>query len=251
MNKILSIPCLLLLSSFSQADALGIRADVGLWQPDYDGNFDTVTTNLENLGHGDENNAFFHLYIEHPVPLIPNGRISFANITSNKTQTPSQLSDSPLTIDSTVPLTDLSITTNFDLTYVDLTAYYEILDNWINLDLGLSVRQFDGKIEGSATLGSDTVEAETLELDDAIPMAYALLEIDLPFTGWSAGVEGNITDYDDYSIDDVTLKVRYLFDSVLDVGIEAGYRRYNVDISKGTGVNLELEGPFAALAFHF
>lgn len=242
MKNLLIACSLIILSPLAHADFWGVKADVGIWQPDYDGDFEATQNNLKAFSHGSESNAFFHISIEHPVPFIPNFRLGYSDINSHKTITLNDLIEDTDIVD--LPTT--SLTTDIDLTHIDATAYYEFLDNWVNLDLGISLRQLDG------TIGISSVNlSESITLDEVLPMAYILAEVELPFTGWSVGAEGSFTEFEDYGINDYTLKVRYLLDSVLDVGFEAGYRVLQVDISKSFGADIKLAGPFVALAFHF
>lgn len=257
MKNVLATCSMLIISPLALADFWGVKADAGIWRPDYSGgiasnNFNGSNIRLSELGYGSESNSFFHIAIEHPMPLIPNFRVSYTNINSEKTR---NLNDFLGEENALVDLSDISTSTNIDLTHLDITAYYEILDNWINFDIGLSLRQFNGGISANVFIANEPVLDTTsrANLDDILPMVYVLAEAELPFTGWSLGIEGNFTSFEDYKINDYTLSLRYLFDSLVDVGFELGYRVLNVDINKNAfGIaNIELAGPYAALAFHF
>lgn len=221
--------CSAFLSPALLADVIGVKGDSGLWRADFGGELGGVSAST--LGFSDEDGQFFHLYVEHPIPLVPNARLSYTDISAERSETLAnqQLAQSRI-----------------DLSHVDATAYYELLDNWVNLDLGLSVRLFDGAIAFDSVAGD-----QKIELDDGIPMGYLLAEAELPFTGWSAGAELNYTEYDDYTISDYTVKLRYLFDAVLDVGFEVGYREFTLDLDKGFGADTDLSGPYAAFAAQF
>ncbi|MDO3386448.1 TIGR04219 family outer membrane beta-barrel protein [Gilvimarinus sp. SDUM040013] len=219
----------LMFTHATQADAIGVKGDAGIWRSDYSG--DISQFDVSDLGFSEEDNQYFHLYVEHPIPLIPNARLSYADINSSTTFSTAGI--------------DLA-QARIDLSHVDATAYYELLDNWVNIDAGISLRKFDGKVNVDA----GATDAN-LNLDDVLPMGYLLVEAELPFTGWSAGIEVNYTEFDDYTISDNTVKARYLFDSLINVGFEVGYRQLEVDLSKGFGIDLKLTGPFAGLALHF
>lgn len=230
--KIGALTSALFFSQMTLADVIGVKGEAGIWRADYSG--DMGSYGVGELGFNDEDGQYVHLYAEHPVPFIPNARISYADISSNKTWRLGDIDGGTATI---------------DLTHIDATAYYELLDNWINIDAGLSLRKFEGRASVSSPLGGLTTGS--VNIDDVIPLGYLLVEADLPFTGWSAGIEVNYTEFDDYFISDNTIKLRYLFDALLDVGFEIGYRQFDFDLSKGFGVDLDLSGPFAGFAFHF
>ncbi|UTF60993.1 TIGR04219 family outer membrane beta-barrel protein [Gilvimarinus sp. DA14] len=229
MKKFATLVALTALTPFSFADVLAIKADAGLWRTDYDGELGGIPTS--DLGYSDENSRFFHIAFEHPIPLVPNARLAYTDINAGRSiyWEDAQLIDSKI-----------------DLSHIDATAYYEILDNWVNIDLGISLRKFDGKISANI-LDSDN----RISVDDVIPMGYALFEAELPFTGWSAGAELNLTDFDDYKISDYTLKLKYLFDAVVDLGFEAGYRNFSLTLDKSYGADLDLTGPYASLVMEF
>lgn len=229
MKKLASIIALTTLAPFSFADVLAIKADAGLWRTDYDGDLGGIATS--DLGFTDENSRFFHIAFEHPIPLIPNARLAYTDINAGR----SISWNDERVVDSTI-----------DLSHIDATAYYEILDNWVNIDLGISLRKFDGKISANL-LETDN----SISVDDVIPMGYALFEAELPFTGWSAGAELNLTDFDDYKVSDYTLKVKYLFDAVLDLGFEGGYRSFSLTLDKSYGADLDLTGPYASFVLEF
>lgn len=213
----------------TMADVLAIKGDLGVWRTDFDGT--AGDSHLSDLGFSDENSQYFHLYAEHPVPLIPNFRLAYADITSTQS-----LSTAGAGL----------YTAKMDFSHIDATAYYELLDNWVNLDAGISIRTFDGGVSFDSLITS-----EKLTIDEFIPMLYLLGEVDLPFTGWSVGLEVNYTEFDDYRISDTTAKVRYLFEAVLDLGFEAGIRQFTLDLDKSFGVDVDLNGPYLGLVAQF
>ena len=106
-----------------------------------------------------------------------------------------------------------------DLTHTDVTLYYEILDNWVNLDVGLTGRVFD---DGVSITDETTGLTGELDIDYVIPLVYAQARFDLPLSGLSVGVEGNAVQYDDDTLYDARLNLSYTF--AFGLGIEGGYR---------------------------
>ena len=249
MKKItLAATLALLATPVVQADTIfGVYAGAGVWQSDYTGDVgsDDLNTSLKDLGFKEKDSNFYYIALEHPVPVIPNILLKHTSLTSKQTSTLSRTFE----IDGTVYLVGERITSDFDLTHTDATLYYEVLDNWANLDIGITARIFDGYIRAESALLN---KPEKVTVDDTLPMLYAKVQFDLPFTGLSAGAEGNYVSYKDDKVSDYSVKVSYLFDSAFDVGVEVGYRQLSVTVDDDeVNATVKLKGPYAAAIFHF
>jgi len=244
MKKFPLVLALSCLAPLAQADRVfGLYAGAGSWLADYDGKAGEPAITLNELGVKEHYNNYFYVAIEHPVPFLPNIRLTQTNITSSQTGTVTK----SFTIGDTTYAANESVKSSFDLSHRDLTFYYQLLDNWINFDLGVTARQFDGYVHTESTSST-----EKLDIDLTAPMLYGKAQFDLPFTGLSAGIEGNYTRYQDNSLSDYTAKLIYLFDSAVDVGVEVGYRKMSIKISDNDlEADMTLKGPYAALLFHF
>lgn len=225
----------------------GVYAGAYSWKADYSGDINDTdadqTADLEDeLGLSDESNSVFYIAIEHPVPVLPNVRVQHTALDSS--------SNGRLTSDFTFDDVDFTaseaIQTDLDFTHTDLTLYYEVLDNWVNLDLGLTARVFDGeiRIEGAG-------EVAQVDIDATIPMLYVATQFDLPLTGLSAGVGGNAIGYSGSTLLDLNGYVQYEFPFGL--GLRGGYRTFTLDLDDVDDIdsNLTLDGYYAALTFHF
>jgi outer membrane protein len=233
-------------AAVTHADTIfGVYAGVGSWESDYSGKAGDPSVTLKELGVDKSSNTFFYLAIEHPVPIVPNLRVSVVDIASEQTASITRT----FTIDGTKFNANEKVDSAFDLSHTDATLYYEILDNWINLDLGLTLRKFGGFVEASAPTLAKSVK---VDIDQALPMLYLKGQFDLPFSGLSAGVEGNYISYSNSKLTDYSAKVSYLFDSAFDVGVEVGYRAMQLTVDEDDlQANLDLKGPYAALIAHF
>lgn len=227
-----------------QADTvLGVYAGFGSWDASFDGTAGKPSIDLNDLGAEDNKNSFYYIALEHPIPLIPNIRLAHTEISSEQT---SPISKS-FSLGSINFAAGEDVTSEINLTHTDATLYYELLDNWVNLDLGLTARQFDGFIRASTLTKNKKVK-----IDTPLPMLYGKAQFDLPFSGLSVGIEGNVVSYQDFDVTDYSAKVSYLFDSVLDIGAEAGYRSFSITANDGDlKTDLELKGPYLALIAHF
>lgn len=246
MKKVMLASGLALAAPLASADFLGVYAGVGQWQSDYDGRVGDRNNDIgvEQLGLDDSGNNFVYLAFEHPVPILPNARIQYTDINTRQSATLTQ----SFSLDGQQFNVSETIDSDVDLTHVDFTLYYELLDNWVNLDLGLTARQFDGYVQAQGEF-----DQQRSELDEVIPMIYGKARFDLPLTGLYAGVQANIYDYDDDSLSDTNAHLGYNFvDSMLmDVGIEVGYRQMLLEIEEDVTADVDLTGPYAALTVHF
>lgn len=235
----------LLLASQVHADTIfGIYAGAGVWQSEYSGDLGKPAASIDELGADKDNNTFYYVALEHPVPLIPNLKLQHNDISSSQTGTLS----SGFSLDNVTYPAGTEVATDFDLSYTDATLYYEFLDNWLNLDLGLTIRKYSGELSAAAA-GFDN---EQVDVDVTLPLLYARFQFDLPFTGFSAGVEANAVKYKDNSVSDYSAKVSYTFDSIMDLGIEVGYKTTSIQIDEDDiNTDIRLKGPYAAAVFHF
>ncbi|MFK8047941.1 MAG: TIGR04219 family outer membrane beta-barrel protein [Halioglobus sp.] len=238
--------CLLVLlfsySSHLRADVLGGKVGVNVWSQEFEGNGRNGGNNIDfdsTFDIDDETDYQVFAALEHPVPLIPNILVQHTRMElSGDGDIGAELFDG-------VVLTG-DVQTDLDLTHTDVTAYYEILDNWVNLDLGLSVRFMDA----SASLLDENGQSGEVKTDDAIPMGYAALRLDLPFTGWYVQADGNYVswDGDDYS----DLRAAVGWEIALGLGLELGYRTMDIDYSGGSDkLKAETSGVYGGIFWDF
>ncbi|RYZ98026.1 MAG: TIGR04219 family outer membrane beta-barrel protein [Moraxellaceae bacterium] len=245
MKKITLLAALTLTSApLAFADTVfGVYAGVGSWKSSYDGEAGDPSVTLNDLGVKDHRNSYYYVALEHGVPVLPNIKLEHTNVSAKQTAVVSKT----FVIDGTSFTANDSISSEFDLTHTDATFYYEVLDNWVNLDLGITVRKFDGFVYAKST-----TQNKKVDVDQTLPLLYGKFQFDLPFSGLSAGVEAKYVSYNDDKLTDYTAKISYLFDSALDVGIEAGYRKMSLTVDEDDlQANVDLKGPYAAVIAHF
>ncbi|MDI9245632.1 TIGR04219 family outer membrane beta-barrel protein [Marinobacter sp. CHS3-4] len=231
-------------SSMAMSDVLGVGATVSYWDSDLSGeaanNSDVV--DLENdLNLSSDGNANLEAYFEHPVPILPNIRLNRTSI--------EQSGSGELSADFDViqGVGSVDVKSDLDLTQFDVTLYYEILDNWANVDLGITGRTLDGELivreQGGAARVSRT------EFEGTIPMGYLAAQIDMPFTGVSVGAQGNIISYDGDSISDFNAYGQY---EISLLRLRAGYRQMSIDYEDSDDtLDVKIGGPFASVGLTF
>jgi outer membrane protein len=182
-----------------QADAVGFQVGADAWTPDYSGTISSGGDNIDfedDLGFDDESHSVLWVKIEHPVPVIPNIKIVASDLDASASSTLTR----EITFDDETFNANADIDTRFDMSNTEFTLYYELLDNWINFDAGLTLRQYDGR----STMRSATSSASE-DLDFLVPLLYLDARIDLPFTGFFIDSTLNTISVDDNSISDVSV----------------------------------------------
>jgi len=229
---------LILAAPLVQADVIGLGASVNYWDSDLSGDVTSGSSSVDvndELRLEDDGNANASIYIEHPVPLLPNVRLAYTQVQQSGSGTLSGSYDG---------VSAGNVRADLDLEQLDLTLYYEVLDNWVNLDLGLTVRDFSGELRVHNAAQSSLTEA-----DAVIPMGYIEARFDLPLTGAAVGAQGNFISFDGDSLRDFNVYGQY---SISLLQLRAGYRQIAVDYKDGSDVfDVEIDGPFISAGVTF
>jgi outer membrane protein len=233
---------LILAAPLAHADVVGLGASVSYWDSDLSGNASSGNNRVDvnnELQMEDDGNANASIYLEHPVPVLPNVRLAYTLVQQSGNGT------------LTSPYDGLSagaqVRSDLDLEQLDLTLYYEILDNWVNLDLGLTVRDFSGELLVQDT--TNVAQLSRTEADAVLPMGYIAARFDLPLTGVAVGAEGNFISFDGDSMRDFNVYGQY---SISLLQLRAGYRQIAVDYEDGSDVfDVKIDGPFISAGVTF
>ena len=231
---------LLVASNYAMADVLGFSAGAKFWNYDVAGSIRSPITNNNRIAlkFSDKNSFNPYLVFEHPVPFLPNFKIQQNSIESSGLI--------PVSDPSFLGGTEVLVQGNVNYSHVDLVLYYEVLDNWLNLDLGVSAKYFDGY----QRYKYKNIIDDELDFDNLIPLLYIKGQVDLPSTGFSivATVE---TLSATYKVTDIDLAVRYQFKSGF--GVDLGYRNLDVDL-KNIGrfkSDMQMNGAYLGGYFEF
>ncbi len=233
-----------LASPVTHADTVfGLYAGAARWNAAVSGDFrsdDAVDIDTGLLGLDDTDSNVFHLAIEHGIPFMPNVRLRHTDLAWTETSTLA------VPVDFEGGSFSGDVTTDVDFSHLDGTMYYEVLDNVVSLDLGITARVFDGVISLRDASGE-----ESLDLDAGVPLLYGNLQFDLPLTGLYVGAETNVFTLSGNTLQDSVLRIGY--EGSLGFGAEAGYRRLTLDLDDLQGVysSLESKGAYVAGTFHF
>lgn len=243
--------CSLFLASVpASADTIfGIYAGANLWQPDADGTIGQTENSFDfssEFSGGDADSTSLYLAVEHFVPLIPNVMVRTTPLSWS-----GRSDQATGTLGGIIELNG-EVDAELDVDMNDATFYYEILDNWVTVDVGLTARMLDGFV--SATEIS-TGNSDELDLSHTIPLLYGHVRFDLPFSGLAVGVRGNGLGLDGNELLDLEAYIHLEVDVVplLDLGIQGGLRRLSLALDDVGDWNSDasLEGAYVGLTAHF
>jgi outer membrane protein len=224
------------------ADFVGLNIGLSHWAPDLSGKFNSANdANIDlnrDLGVNDPSQTSLVLILEHPIPVLPNVKYQSLDLETSGSKTLEQ----SLTFNGNRYSANSNVLSTFDLTHDDIALYWEVLDNWVNLDLGIDLKRFDGQVG---------INGNNITVDETIPLLYISARFDLPFTGFYAGADLNHLSIGDNSANDSTLLVGY--ESSIGLGIEGGVKTFSLDLNNADNIdtNIEYKGLYLNGFFHF
>ncbi|OQX50270.1 MAG: hypothetical protein B5M46_00850 [Epsilonproteobacteria bacterium 4484_20] len=211
-----------------------------------------TSADLEDTLHWESNeNIFLKAYIEHPVPLMPNVKVAFTQLSHEGT---GEVGNDFVWGGIHIPTLG-TVENSLDVGKYDLTLYYELLDNWVEADAGITLGYLDGNINMTALTGLGPLSlSHTEEVDFSLfmPTLYGKVRFNIPSTDISLQFEGDIFSYDDTTFYNYELSARYTFS--MGLGIEAGYKALHLDsqdLVDGLVVDMDFDGPYAAVVWDF
>lgn len=242
LKKLALVPLLTL--SQLNADMLGGEVSLGFFNhaPSGYASYSGTSSNIEEtLGFSEAQDIFLKAYLEHPFPIVPNVKVGYSTLSHDGSNSVEDFSWG--IIDNFTGDIDNSL--SLDIT--DVTLYYELLDNWVEIDAGLTARYITGDIGVSTDSTHDVVNFSTW-----IPMLYGKARFDLPVTDLSFQLEANAVSYWDMTAYDYEVSARYTL--AMGIGLEAGYKSFHVDsddLVDGLNADIDFSGPYAAAIWDF
>ncbi len=248
MRKILLLALFAL--HWGKADTIGGEVFLGIYSHNPSGD---ATYNLQSLGtsqthnlqqtfgFSDEQDVFFKGYLEHPLPFLPNFKLGYTTLSTTGTRSVDLFSWGEISRFTG------NISNKLTLDITDATLYYELLDNWAELDAGLTFRHISGDMSVTTKLGSDLINFST-----TTPMLYGKVRANIPTTDFSMQLEANAIAFTGVNSYDYELSARYTF--YMGLGIEAGYKAFHLENDEYTdmlNVNIDFSGPYAAVSWDF
>jgi outer membrane protein len=243
MKYTLPLSALLLTTSLLQADIAGGEISLGYLNDQPSGNLAYKGNGADvekDFGWDKESSFVLKAYIEHPVPVLPNIRAVYSKIAHSGNGTVTTLTYGDKTFSG-------DIATDMDLNIIDGTLYYEILDNWVNLDIGLNAKYIDA----STYVENDFIGKSDKDFSVVLPTLYAKARLDIPMSDLSFQAEGDIITYDGNTLYDLYLTARYTF--FMGLGVEAGVKmlKLKLDDVEDVTADIDFKGLYAAVVWDF
>jgi len=250
----------LLTSSLLYADTIGGEISLGVYSHSPSGTASytlagplSSTVDLEDdFGWSDDQDFVLKAYFEHPLPFLPNIKIAYSTLNQSGTGDVTGFSWGPISGAG-------KIETDLEVQMYDLTAYYELLDNVVEIDAGLTMRYLGGDIAvtpiegfGFGPISPELGVPYTTDIDMWIPMLYGKARFNIPTTDISLQFEANGISYEETTFYDYELSARYTF--MMGLGIEAGYKSIHLDsedLADGLIVDVDFSGPYASIVWDF
>lgn len=230
------------MSSTAMADTIGVWAGGGTWNHSPSGSIryiDATSVDLENdMKLEDKKEAYLFVQVEHPVPLVPNVRIQQTALQTTGNNPSANFNFGGVNFTG-------SVDSKIVMDHTDLILYWQLLDNFVSLDLGINAMSVDG--EATVINGGNTVSTT---FSGIVPMGYAAVAFS-PIDSLEFRGELSALSVGNSKITDSTIKVMYTTSFML--GIEAGVRSLQVKLDDLDGVysDMKFEGPFIGAYLHF
>ena len=236
-------------SATASAEVLGLRAEGGIWKYSTSGSLrdSAVTTDAvdlkSDLNIKDASQTQYFVYLRHPVPVIPNIRVGHTSMPLKGTGVITQT----VNYGGTSFTASDTVITDADLSHTDLGIYYNLWDTFVTFDLGINAKVFDTK----ATITDVTNPGTgTATIKGTVPMLYAAIAIPFPGTGFDIAGDLSAISAGSDKISDLYVRLRYQI--ISSVGIEAGYRAFELKYEDGnTYADVKTKGSFINLFLHF
>lgn len=229
----------------AHADTLSLTIGAYYWQPDIEGDVQSSGTlvNLQSdLGFDDDSTQAVYLQLEHPIPILPNLLVQYTPLDLTQSSTLSR----SIVFDGDLYPASSDVKTSLDLSHADATFYYEVLDNMVSLDLGLTLRYFPESVSiQSRSLG----QSSSFDFDALVPMVYGAARVALPLklsvggdVNWLGAGDSRLMDY----------RVNVDWNPLLGLRAELGWRNLTLDYEDGDDVaDLTLKGAYAGVSYRF
>jgi len=240
----------LLLPTAATADMLGVTVGANYWNYDISGTARYQTKDSSNdidvnrdLGYDDGNLGYYYIGLEHPVPFLPNIRVSRTDIDEDANGTLTK----NVVYGGTTFFVNENVSSKVKLDQTDITLYYSPLDTVANIDIGLNAKYIDSQARITGAVSG----TQSANVSGWVPMAYVGVGVDLPLTGLGISADGSFVKYQSSTFYDYTLRVTYT--SPWRVGADIGYRKIKLDLDDfdDSFANVEFDGPYAGLYLHF
>jgi len=173
------------------------------------------------------------LILEHPISALPNIRYQGYNLNSSD----SSSTDPGVNFNGGALNAGNVSSSSFDLNHDDIVLYYQLLNNWVDLDMGVDLKRFDGQISSSGLTSGN------IDIDETIPLLHLSARVNLPINGLylGAAINSNFIDLgiSGSTAQDSTITLGY--ESRTGLGIEGGFKSFSLQLDDNNNINTDLD----------
>lgn len=249
-NYMLTFLLGLLMSSTLMADFMRIEMGTGAWQNTAVGEktyiFDDAIAIDKSL-EKENTSSYIWLLLKHPIPVIPNLRLEYTDVSTNG-----------MANGSFEDFEALNSATQLDITQYDVIPYYNFLDNtaWITLDIGLDFKIMQTTYEADNVSEIDLSDTYTTGGTLILPLLYTRVRVQIPGTDIGLETDAKYISYSSTTVYDVRAKIDYTLDfiPIIQPALEVGYRiqKYDLDEPEFDGkINLEFSGVYVGVMIRY
>jgi outer membrane protein len=171
------------------------------------------------------------LILEHPISALPNIRYQSYNMDSSNS-----LSINPeFGLSRGSPGVGGDSNASYDLAYNDLVLYYQLLNNWMDLDMGVDLKRLDGQV-------SQAGQGSSIDIDETIPLFHLSARVDLPINGLYVGANINTSiinlGISESGAQDSTIMLG--FENGTGLGIAGGIKSFSLELNNSNDANTDL-----------
>lgn len=259
----------------AQSDDIGFEIGAELWRTSMSGYLDVTVTNAgakpfninidleDHLTMEKNTSGRFYAELYHPLPYLPNLSLSMNRVEHSGSGNPlikDVYQGDDIFGNTDIDKTPLNIDGFINLNHYDLTSFWSPVDNpFIALDLGFTLRQFDGKINFEGQANSFRLPV-TGEIDNLYFLLYGKITAHLPLTGLAAhlAVDGGYNFNADSPEQAFDLDLGMTYRTFLGLGVGLGYRYFDADLEGKAETNgqrqevkykLTTQGPYISLSY--
>ena len=221
----------------AEAEFIGFNIGTKHWKPALSGTFNSQENSsidlVDDLDVDNPEQSSMVLILEHPISALPNIRYQGYDLGVSGTSTlASDIHFNGETFNS-----GNEVTSTVDLSHNDIVLYYQLLDNWVNLDLGVDLKRFDGEVS------LDGATSTSIDIDETIPLLYLSARFDLPKSGFYVGANINTNFIDlglsESNAQDSTIMLGY--ESGNGLGVEGGFKYFSLQLDDTNSLTTDLE----------
>ena len=236
MSKLIRPSCVCSISALlwltigtAEAEFIGLNISNSHWESSPTNSFGGSNSDsielIDDLDVDKSAESSMAIILEHPFTALPNIRYQGSQL------------DSETSLRGETFSSGNRVSSNFDLSHDDIVLYYQLLNDRVDLDLGVDMKRLDGEV----SFAGDT--SSTVYVDETIPLLYLSARIALPLDGAYVGanINANVIDLgiSESSAQDSTIMMGYESDTGL--GIEGGYKHFSLNLDNVESPDTDLE----------